>query len=98
MKENDKKMETEKVFSWTIVVCLLAGIFLGTSLDGGFISEPAIWFYFPVAGYFLIRFIFWKITKRIPKLTKVQKYAVSLFPLYGFLIFFIFSSIIRGLK
>ena len=91
-------METEKVFSLSIVICLFAGILLGTSLDGGFISEPAILFYFPVAVYFLIRFIFWKITKSVPKLTKLQKYAVLLFPFYGFVIFFIFSSILRGLK
>ncbi len=98
MEQNNYKKKTESVFTGAAVLCLPAGIFFGLLLDGGLISEPAVYFYFPMAVFLFIRYGWWRITKHIPKLTRTQEYAVSLMPIYGFVIFFVISSIIRQIR
>ncbi len=90
--------ETESTFTGAIAICLVAGIFLGMLLDGGLISAPAIWFYFPMAGYLFLRLIVWKVIRQVPALTRTQRYAVALLPLYGFVVFFVISSWIRSIR
>ena len=98
MEPDDYKKETESAFTGACVRCLLAGIFLGILLDGGLISEPAIYFYSPMAGYLFVRYVGWRITRKIPRLTKVQRYGVSLVPLYGFVVSYIISSIVCQMR
>jgi len=95
MEQDDYKRKTESAFTGASALCLIAGIFFSLVLDGGAISEPAIYFYFPMAVFLFARYCLWKFTGRTPKLTKIQEYGVSFMPIYGFLIFYIISSIIR---
>ena len=98
MEENEHIKETESVFTGTIVLCLLGGIFGSMLLDGGVFSDPAVWFYFPMSGYLFVRFLVWKMRGQIPKLSRPQRYGISLSPVYGFVVVFIVSTVLRSIR
>ena len=98
MEEDAHIRETESVFTGMIVLDLLGGIFGGMLLDGGVFSEPAMCFYFPMAGYLLLRFLIWKVRRRIPRLSRPQKYGIRLSPVYGFVVVFAVSTVLRSIR
>ena len=98
MTKSDYVAETESVFTGTTVICLLCGLLVGSLLDGGVISYPARQFYFPMALYLFVRFVVWKIRKRVPKLEKNQIIGIYWMPVYGFLMMFAISSAIRVIR
>lgn len=88
--------ETASIFNQAFLLCVISGFFLCMLLDGGVISNPASFFYPLVILYFILRKIhFW--ISRHPKLTKIQKIGLSLFPIYSFPIFYILWLSIRGI-
>lgn len=86
--------ETASIFNQAFLLCIIFGFLLSILLDGGTISKPASFFYPIVILYFILRKVsFWILGH--PELTKLQKIALSLFPLYSFPVFYIIWLSIR---
>lgn len=98
LKSGSEKGETESLFIRTAALCILLGILLGMLLDGGLISEPAMWFYLPTAAYLIFRVIGWKVLGCTPVLTKSQKSVIGMLPILGFAPFILISYMIRSLR
>lgn len=98
MGDDDFKKETESAFFWAAAISLILAILSGMILDCGEISYPAGAFFISATAYLFIRIGLWKTLNKTPKLTKMQIYAVKLFPLYGIALSFPIISFIRAMK
>jgi hypothetical protein len=97
--ENRKNLEdTEAAFCQAMTLSLVAGVFVLLLLDGGLFSVPGPYFFFPFTGYMFTRYMFGLILGKFPELKYPGKFLITTSPFWGFFIYMVISSCLRGLR